>query len=143
MKSPIKFDKEDFTLAWSHNEKGSYYKQEYLRKNETLNKFLKMITVDLLITNVNIKSVVSDKLNEIKARKKNDPVVNYQLVENPSKDEFILDFVINQGEIYEWNLYRYKSIITNKGKGVLLFAFTYRRNNDQKIEHFFTFLKKK
>jgi hypothetical protein len=62
-------------------------------------------------------------------RKKKDPVANYQLLENKENHEYLLDFVMYENGIYEWNAYRYKEYIMEDnpdGKGVLLFAFVLR-----------------
>jgi hypothetical protein len=139
----ILFEKEVYTLVWSHSNNG-YYKQEYIRAKDKLDKFNKMITIDVLITNLSPKDVIAKKIREIEARKGKDPVANYQIIENEQAEEFLLDFVMSEGNLYEWNAYRYKTIKTNKGKAVLLFAYTFRsfQGAELKLDDFFSYLKK-
>jgi hypothetical protein len=139
----ILFEKEIYSIAWS-NSNNVYYKQEYIRTKDKLESFNKMITIDVLVTDLFAKDVVAKKISEIEARKGKDPVANYQLIENEQTGEFILDFLMSEGDLYEWNAYRYKTINTNKGKAVLLFAYTFRsfEGAELNLDNFFTYLKK-
>lgn len=132
-----------YNLSWSVKDK-NHYKQEYLRTNDTLSNFNKMIFVDVLLTDVRIKEIVLAKMQEIEKRKGSDPVANYQLIENEKTGEFLLDFLISKGDLYEWNAYRYKTINTNKGKAVVLFAYTFRsfEGAELKLDNFFPYVKK-
>jgi hypothetical protein len=132
-----------YNLSWSVKDK-NHYKQEYLRTNDTLSNFNKMIFVDVLLTDVGIKEFVSAKMQEIEKRKGFDPVANYQIIENEQTGEFLLDFLISKDDLYEWNAYRYTTINTNKGKAVLLFAYSFRsfEGAELKLDDFFPYLKK-
>lgn len=139
----ILFEKETYTIAWSHADK-NYYKQEYLRAKDTFEKFNKMITVDVLVSDLTPKDLVAKKIKEIDDRKVKDPVANYQVIENEQTGEYLLDFLMNEGDLYEWNAYRYKTINTNKGKAVLLFAYSFRsfEGAELNLDNFFPYLKK-
>ena len=139
----ILFERETYSLAWSNSNK-VYYKQEYIRIKDKLESFNKMITIDVLVTDLSAKDVVTKKISEIEARKGKDPVANYQLIENEQTGEFLLDFLMSEGDLYEWNAYRYKTINTNKGKAVVLFAYTFHsfEGAELKIDDFFPYLKK-
>jgi hypothetical protein len=139
----ILFEKETYTIAWSNSNK-VYYKQEYIRAKDSLDKFNKMITIDILVSDLTAKDVVAKKISEIEARKGKDPVANYQIIENEKTGEFLLDFLMSEGDLYEWNAYRYKTINTNKGKAVLLFAYTFRsfEGAELNLDNFFPYLKK-
>lgn len=139
----ISFEKETYTLAWSHVD-NHYYKQEYIRTKDSLNKFNKMITIDVFISDLTSKEIIAKKINEIEVRKTKDPVANYQVIENERTGEFLLDFLMSEGDLYEWNIYRYKPINTSKGKAILLFAYTLRSFNgaDLDLGHFFPYFKK-
>jgi hypothetical protein len=140
----IFFNKEVYTLTWSHFAKG-YYKQEYLRTKDDTSAFNKMITFDVLLTDLATPDLIAKKINEIEARKGKDPVANYQVIENEQTGEYLLDFLISEGDLYEWNAYRYKTINTNKGKAILLFAYSLRsfKGAELKANDFFAFLKQK
>jgi hypothetical protein len=137
------FQNNKYNLSWSIKNK-NHYKQEYLRTNDTLTNFNKMIFVDVLLTETNIKEFVSAKMQEIEKRKGSDPVANYQVIENEQTGEFLLDFLISKGDLFEWNAYRYKTINTNKGKAILLFVYSFRsfEGADLRLDDFFPYLKK-
>ncbi len=137
------FDKEIYSMVWLHSDT-NYCKQEYIRSKDTLKSFNKMITIDLLRKNIIPKDLVAMKIKEIEDRKGKDPLANYQVIENEQNEEFLLDFLISEGDLYEWNAYRYKIINTNKGKAILLFAFTFRsfEGAELNLNNFFPYLKK-
>lgn len=137
------FQDTKYNLSWSIKDK-NHYKQEYLRVNDTLSNFNKMIFVDVLLTELDVKDFVSYKIQEIEKRKGSDPVANYQIIENEKTGEYLLDFLISKGDLYEWNAYRYKKVNTNKGKAILLFAYSFRsfEGAELKLDSFFPFLKK-
>ncbi len=88
--------------------------------------------------------MVTKKNKEIEVRKSLDPVANYQVFENELTGEFILDFLLSEGDLFEWNVYRFKIIITNKGKAFLLFAYTIRsfKGAEINLNRFFPYLKR-
>lgn len=139
---PISFDGETYSLAWNHA-KENYFKQEYLRKKDNLEKFNKMVTVDLLIADMPLKDIVASKVNELENRKTADPVVNYEVIENKQSGEILLDFVMSDGDLYEWNAYRYKIVKTAKGNAVFLFGYSIRSFDKAEIsqDKFFPYLK--
>jgi hypothetical protein len=122
---PVVFHKESYALAWSFSDK-NYYKQEYIRAGDSLEKFNKMILIDVLVGGLTPKGLVAEKIQEIEKRKGQDSVANYKSFENDKTGEYVLDFLVSEGELYEWNVYRYKLITTNNGKAVLLFGFSFR-----------------
>lgn len=129
---PIKFENSSYYLSDSYHPESYYYKQEYIPKGESADHFNSMVTIDVVIADVSVKDVVDQKINEIQAMQKTDPIVKYELMEHPEKGEYMLDFLMSQTVdgrvlIVEWNLYRYKVYTTKSGKkGVLLFAYSLR-----------------
>jgi hypothetical protein len=124
----LKLDGIDFKLRWSSHPNNAYYKQEYIPKNESTDQFEHMLFIDLIKNDIPIENVVTDQIANLKLKKVNDPVVNYQLLSNKTTREFVLDFVVSDmhdGEInqVEWNVYHYRPYIDKLGnKGVLLIA---------------------
>jgi hypothetical protein len=143
----LNFDSVQYKLSASYHPKYDYYKQEYIRDGESADHFNKMVTIDFLLTNKPAKTLFAAKVKELIERKKNDPVVRFDIRGNPEKDEYILDFTLSQNigtkaGIVERNVYRYKNYIDNAGhKGTLLFAITQRGYGDN-IDAFFGNLKK-
>jgi len=140
---PILFEKESYILAWNHSDE-KYYKQEYIRVKDSLNKFNKMIFIDVLLTDLSPKDLVDMKTQELDKRKGQDPVINYEVRDNAQTGEYLLDFLISKDDIYEWNAYRYKAITTNKGKAVMLFAYSTRTFKGAEVDFnkFFSLLAK-
>src|SRR5579862_8380120 len=110
----INFDSVQYKLSASYHPSEIYYKQEYIPAGENADHFNKMITIDFVVTNKSPKDILAMKINELQERKKNDPVVHYEIISNPKKGEYILDFILSQQEggkvgIVERNVYRYKN----------------------------------
>jgi hypothetical protein len=60
---------------------------------------------------------------------------------SPDGREFILDFIVSQGQIYEWNCYKFSPGHNNNGS--ILLGFCLRSNSSGEIapKDFFNFLK--
>jgi hypothetical protein len=144
---PIKFDNKQYYLSDSYHPQDNYYKQEYIPKGETADRFNTMVTIDVLIGNQSVKDMVTQKVAELETVQKTNPVVHYKVYEHPEKGEYILDFVLSEGEpnisVVEWNTYRYTSYKDKSGKkGVMLFAYSWR-GYDSEVKSFFEKLKTK
>ena len=137
----IKFNGNTYHLKWSGNPSKNYYKQEYLQTGSTLEGYSEMITVDVLVGNTSAKQACQIKVEELKKRKKSDPVTNHAIYEKNNSDEIVLDFTICDGEkILEWNLYRYIEVKKGSKKYLVLIAYT-NRDDLQKAKQFFDHLK--
>ncbi|MBC7848429.1 MAG: hypothetical protein H7Y31_01770 [Chitinophagaceae bacterium] len=135
---PIKIYGSTYSLAWSSHPSPQYYKQEYLKAGEKLEKFGSMVMVEVLTGVPDHKQIVAAKLKELDQMKANNPIVNYETFENKQAGEFMIDFLLSANEadgsiqILERNVYRYKSIIDKQGKkAVLLFAVSVRSYGKQ------------
>jgi hypothetical protein len=103
-----------------------------------------MISIEVLINDVRLNDVYESKIKEIIKRKELDPLANYQLLKNEAKGEYLLDFLMYQNGIIEWNAYKYVSYNDKKNKkGVLLFAYTQRffEGGEFNIDSFSKFIK--
>lgn len=127
----IKLNGTDFTLSWSSHPSENYYKQEYIPKNNELETYKEMISVELVTGPLTAKDAVDQKIQEIEARKATDRVSNYALQEDKENKELILDFMMSEGSgestILEWNIYRYTNYEDAAGnKGISLFSLSKR-----------------
>ena len=142
----VSFENENYFLAWSSFSDNGYYKHEYIRKTDSIKGFNKMILIEVLQRDLTPKDLASKKALEIDKRKKKDHVANYQIIDNPETGEYLIDFLISDGEgdLYEWNVYRYKLIDTPKGKAVMLFGYCLRSFDDGELilDDFFPYFKK-
>ncbi len=131
----IQFNQEDFYLQWSSHPTNEYYKQEYLRKEDKLPNYEKMIIIEAVKGNISVNQAVKSKMNELENWKKQNPIVNYQKVENKKKNEVILDFLVSDGKsIYEWNVYRYQKQKNKNKEYLVLYAYSYRNYVSNKDE---------
>ena len=142
----ISFDKTSYNLAWTSHPTDNYYKQEYLAKGDTIEKFKKLILLEIITGKTKLKDVVATKIAELKKMKASNPVVKYETFEKDR--EVMLDFLVSENtpdgkylSIVERNVYRYKSVVDKNGqKGVLLFGVSERAYGDD-IDKFFPNLK--
>ncbi len=146
VKGPLEFNKTNFNLAWTDKPNDNYYIQEYLPEGEKTETFNEMLTIHLFDTNIKTKDAVGQKINELTARKKNDPVCNYQVTESPDGKEFMVDFLLGESKdnkmtVVEFNVYRYKQIELSKNKkAIIIYAYSKRSYGDD-ITPFFKTLK--
>jgi len=91
-----------------------------------------MITIDYLLIDTLAKNIVGLKVNALVEREKSDIVAHHILQKNEAKHEYLLDFILSDGNAQalnavEFNGYRYKNYTDKTGhKGVLLFAISER-----------------
>ncbi|MBC7936466.1 MAG: hypothetical protein H7Y86_14045 [Rhizobacter sp.] len=129
---PVSFEGMSYKLAWSSHPTATYYKQEYLPAGDALAKFTSMLMLELVIADMTIKDIVAAKVDELKAMKASNPIVNYEMFQKDG--EYILDFLLSANEadgksiaVIERNVYRYKTFTDKSGKkGVLLFSVSTR-----------------
>ena len=140
------FDSVQYKLMASYHPNDMYYKQEYIPAHESADHFNRMVFIDVAIVDATPREMLDTKAKELQDRKKNDPVVNYEILENKDKGECVLDFILSDGNgnkttVVERNVYRYKSYSDRAGRrGVLLFAIS-QRGYDKDITVFFRNLK--
>ena len=129
----IKFNKENYTLGWSSHPNDSYYIQEYFPKGEKPETFKKMFTINVLVAEgITPQLAAQAKCTELDNRKKTDNCCHYKKYENKKSGEYMIDFLVSNGEkgkeptVVEFNLYRYKAIKVN-GKNAIQLSFYSQR----------------
>jgi hypothetical protein len=146
VKGPLTFNQTSFNLAWTEKPGETYYIQEYLPKDETVNHFNQMMSIFLLVGDTKLKNAVQQKINELDSRKKTDATCNYMVTNNPDKTEYMVDFVLGESkndkmEVEEFNIYRYKQIdLGENKKAILVYAYS-KRVYGEDITPFFKNLK--
>jgi len=144
---PIILNKDSFKLAWSSHPSSNYYKQEYIGSKDKLEKFKKMVTVEVLTGDVKAADLAKAKVSELKQLKETNPLVNHEVFQK--NGEIIVDFLLSENSsdgkkvnIIERNVYRYKEITdTNGKKGVMLFGVS-ERGYGNEVDTFLSSLKK-
>ncbi len=130
---PISFNSTSYNLSWTSHPSETYYKQEYLVKGDTADRFKTMLLLEVLTGATNLKNIADNKVAELKKMKITNPVVTYDLTANSTTGEYFLDFVVSDNapngkvNIAERNIYRYTTFTDKAGeKGVLLFGISVR-----------------
>jgi hypothetical protein len=144
---PIILNKESFKLAWSSHPASNYYKQEYIRPNDKIEKFKKMVMVEVLSGEAKAADLAKAKISELQQLKQTNPLVNHEVFQK--NGEIIIDFLLSENSpdgknvnIIERNVYRYKEITDKNGtKGVMLFGVS-ERGYGNEVDAFLSSLKK-
>lgn len=85
----INFKGTDFNLSWSSHSSANYYKQEFIPKDNVADKYTQMIIDELVVGDVTAKDAISQKIQELEARKATDKLAKYQVSENKETKEFL------------------------------------------------------
>lgn len=132
----INFAGEKYNLAWSHPPQGVYYIQEYMPDGQTIEQYEDIFILDLYKdANTTIKEAVTEKTNWLNNRKKTDPTANYKVMQNAGSDEYIVDLIISDGDIVEWNMIRYAEY-KEDGKRAGIRTFTMSKRSYEGMEAF-------
>ena len=127
---PIVFEGTSFALAWTSHPLENYYKQEYVPAGQAVESYAEMFMVDVLTEGPTPHETVAAFAAQLDERKATDPLVNYNILENPETGEVLFDFLLSDTSsgtmIVEWNAYRYSPL----GDGTSLFAIS-RRGYDE------------
>ncbi len=131
--NPIDYCGKQYYLAWATNPVENYYLQEYLPKGESLEHFNQMFSVSVLFVEKSPSEAVKSKIEELEARKKTDPVVNYMVAENDG--EYILEFIVSdcdKGSLntVEVNIHHYKQMTIDGRKASVLCFYSERAYGD-------------
>src|SRR4051812_27778928 len=78
---PIVFDAVSYNLAWSSHPSNNYYREEYIPSGQPVEKFKKLIIVEVITGETKVEDIVALKVAELIKIKKSNPVVNYEKFE--------------------------------------------------------------
>lgn len=124
----LKFEDQNFNLAWSSHPNATYYKQEYLRASD--NKFetyQKMLIVEAVQSDLSVEQASKLKVNELEKLKTSNPLVQFNIEKTANPDESVISFMLSGGHnVLEWNIYRYQQQKNAKGTFLVLYAYSYR-----------------
>ncbi|MGE8106639.1 hypothetical protein ACQKP1_23405 [Allorhizobium sp. NPDC080224] len=125
---PVSFMGQDYNLVWTSKASEDYVKQAYIPAEQKVETFTDMILVEAMTGNLTPMQAAAAQIKSIEGRKPDDPVVNYEVIENKARGEVMLDFVVSDLKadpiVVEWNAYRYVPL--PKGDGVALIAVSRR-----------------
>lgn len=132
---PIEFAGTQYHFAWSARPSAGYVKHEYLPSGQSPASYTDMISIELNTAGVSLTDMVKAQTAMLDQRKRSDPLVNYQFLQNPANNQVVLDFIMSDEStgalIVEWDAYRYVSVAMPNGKNaVALFAISRRSYGD-------------
>lgn len=141
--SELSFNNESYNLAWSSHPNATYFKQEYLRKSDKLEKYEKMIIVEAIKTTLNPEKASQMKINELANLKKINPIINFKQVQSSNPNDKIISFTISGGNILEWNVYKYQQQQIENENMIVLYAYSYRNyiSNKEDVTKFINYVK--
>ena len=134
IQTPISNQKKVYRLAWSAHPDASLYKQEYLVAGDDFPKYKSMVGIDFMLTESSVDQAVATKLRELDNLKRTYPIVNYEVIKNPTTGEKIIDCLIGndaaneRDNLVERDVFRFKAVKTKSGqRGILLFMVSNRK----------------
>jgi hypothetical protein len=134
---PLSFHGETFQLAWASHPYPHYYKQEYLPAGQNSERYTAMLLLDANMGSDDVRALEKQTVAMLEQRKATDALVHYSEIQNRKTGEIILDFIMgsDDGDIVEWNAYRYAPWKGAGGKtGVVLFGISRRAyGNDASV----------
>ena len=132
---PIVFEDEAFDLVWTSHPTEALYKQEYLPEGEVVEAYGQMFMVDVLLDGTTPEGAAGNMIAGLEQRQSSDPVVNFDIFQNDTTGEIILDFLLSDEStgtlIVEWNAYRYVPL----DGGLAMFGIS-RRGYGDDVEGF-------
>jgi hypothetical protein len=132
---PIVFEDETFDLVWTSHPTDVFYKQEYLPDGQGVEAYGQMFMVDVLLDGTTAEAAAANMIAGLQQRQATDPVVNFDVIQNNSTGEIILDFLLSDEStgtvIVEWNAYRYVPL----DNGLAMFGIS-RRGYGDDVEGF-------
>jgi hypothetical protein len=114
----LAFNDKNYHLVWSSHPSATYYKQEYLAKGETVEKYSSMLMLEVLDASLNPGDAAAAKIAEI---------LEFTITANSPDGRQVL--------ISENNVYRYTLFTNPKGaQSLLLFALSYRQYGNDAVK---------
>lgn len=136
VKGPLQFNDTNFYLAWSNTQSDYFFFQEYIPKNETLEKYNQMMLIQVTVKDYPLENFLAQFLKRLDKRKESDKVCNYNIISSPDKSEYIIDFLISEGDsetihAAEFNVYKYSTITLSPDKSaIILYGYSSRAYGD-------------
>jgi hypothetical protein len=113
-----------YTLAWSSRPDAVYTKHEYLPKGQTVKHYGQMLMLERLEKGSTVTDIAAGTVRRIEARKGRDPMAQVEVLRHEKTKETIVNFLMSEGDVVEWNAYRYAA--TPSGRGVVLVGISKR-----------------
>ena len=131
----IKFDKENYILSYSKKIQLGGYLNEYIRSDENLDNYTKMLAVSHY---PNVNNPVEFAKRFAKFIKEVNPAAKYTILKNNKTGGITLDFLtwgkFNGTNVIEFNIFKYKK--SKAKKGLLVLQYVFKNYNKNSKEYF-------
>jgi hypothetical protein len=128
---PINLISSSYILVRTLHPTADSYIQEYVHGNEDPDHFTEMIRIELMLHRTDTREIAVSQAKEIQNRKNSDPFAEYNIGEDSTAHEMLLDYQFSEGKddqaMAEWNICRYKLYSDAKGNsGYTVFRWVRR-----------------
>ena len=135
------------TLAASSQKSKILFVQDYIPEDSRLEDAPYTVSIYFFNKNIDAKEATYQKTGELDSRKETDKYCNYNVTENPSGTEFIVDFFTSniakkkekdepepEQEMADYNIYRFRNILL--GDQTAFMIITYKQKNTGDTKYF-------
>ncbi len=134
--NPLEYDGTEFFLARAKQRSKTLFQQQYIPKDEQLEKFNQIIDFSFFNKEIEMELAVRQKVESVQSRK-DDKFAKVNVTESPDGTEYIVDFYISEvpekGDSFiEYDIYRFKKFDNGTQKSFLMLNYAKRIYGDLK-----------
>ncbi len=134
--NPLEYDGTEFFLARAKQRSKTLFQQQYIPKDEQLEKFNQIIDFSFFNKEIEMELAVRQKVESVQSRK-DDKFAKVNVTESPDGTEYIVDFYISEApekgdSFVEYDIYRFKKFDNGTQKSFLMLNYAKRIYGDLK-----------
>ncbi|HOB24315.1 MAG TPA: hypothetical protein PKI04_05415 [Kaistella sp.] len=134
--NPVEYDGTEFFLARAKQRSKTLFQQQYIPKDEQLEKFNQIIDFSFFNKEIEMELAVRQKVESVQSRK-DDKFAKVNVTESPDGTEYIVDFYISEApekgdSFIEYDIYRFKKFDNGTQKSFLMLNYAKRIYGDLK-----------
>ncbi|WP_447951075.1 hypothetical protein [Chryseobacterium koreense] len=135
--NPIDFNGTEFYLIRAEQRSKTLFQQQYLPKDEEMEKFNQIFEYTFLNKEIDIELAVRQKVEMVQAKQKEDKYAKVNVTESPDGSEFIVDYYISEAPangdpFVEYDIFRFKKYDNGTQKSFLILNYGKRIYGDMK-----------
>lgn len=141
----ITFGETRLTLAASSQKSKILFVQDYIPEDNRLEDAPYTVSIYFFNKNIDAKEATYQKTEELDSRKETDKYCNYNVTENPSGTEFIVDFFTSniakqkekddpepEQEMADYNIYRFRNVMLGEQSTFMIITYKQKNTGDTK-----------
>ncbi|KMQ72354.1 hypothetical protein [Chryseobacterium koreense] len=135
--NPIDFNGTEFYLIRAEQRSKTLFQQQYLPKDEELEKFNQIFEYTFLNKEIDIENAVRQKVEMVQEKQKEDKYAKVNVSESPDGSEYIVDYYISESpangdSFVEYDIFRFKKFDNGTQKSFLMVNYGKRIYGDPK-----------